>query len=142
MFRPRYGIIGMVAMPYFLLFELLAPVVEGIGYVVMPLLLFCNRLTADLFLTFFLVSVFYGVFHSTGAVLLEEISFHRYPRPRDLVHLMLMGIAENFGYRQLTVVWRLKAFVDYARGVRTWGTMQRVGWSAPEAQTVSGGVTS
>ncbi len=80
----------------------------------------------------------YGVFLSSGAVLLEEISFHRYPRPRDLVRLLLVGIAENFGYRQLTVVWRLRAFIDHARGVRSWGAMQRVGWAASGAAPALG----
>ena len=32
--NPRYGVVGMMAMPYFLLFEALGPVIEVSGYVV------------------------------------------------------------------------------------------------------------
>jgi hypothetical protein len=49
-----------------------------------------------------------------------------------------VGIAENFGYRQLTVVWRLRAFIDHARGVRSWGAMQRVGWAMSGAAPALG----
>jgi len=63
-------------------------------------------------------------------VLLEEVSFRRYPRTRDLVKLIILGLVENFGYRQITVWWRVKAFWDYIRGVKTWGAMQRVGFAA------------
>ncbi|MFN4232998.1 glycosyltransferase family 2 protein [Thermus sp.] len=36
LFNPRYGRLGLVAMPYFFLFEALAPVVEVLGYVLFP----------------------------------------------------------------------------------------------------------
>ncbi|MFX6368847.1 glycosyltransferase family 2 protein, partial [Acinetobacter baumannii] len=37
LFNPRYGRLGLVAMPYFLLFEALAPVVEVLGYALLPI---------------------------------------------------------------------------------------------------------
>jgi len=141
--RPRYGKVGMLAMPYFLFVELCAPVVEAAGYMALPLLFLSGMINVELLLTFFLVSVVYGVFFSMGAVLLEEVSFHRYPRPRDLVRLLLAAIGENFGYRQLTVFWRLRAFFDYARGNRSWGAMQRIGWTtATEPKLTFDGRTS
>jgi len=35
--NPRYGVIGMVGMPYFFLFEMLGPVIELSGYVAVVL---------------------------------------------------------------------------------------------------------
>ena len=81
-----------------------------------------------LLVTFFLVAVVYGVLFSLGAVLLEELSFHRYPNVRDLARLMAGALLENFGYRQLTVWWRLRGTLDYLRGVQSWGAMQRTGF--------------
>jgi cellulose synthase/poly-beta-1,6-N-acetylglucosamine synthase-like glycosyltransferase len=138
LFRPKYGIPGMLAFPYFVLFELLAPVVEAAGYLFLPLLLLAHLVGLQLLLTFFLVSVVYGVFFSLGAVILEELSFHRYPHPRDLITLLVVAVLENFGYRQLTVLWRLQAFIDHARGVRSWGKMQRVGWKSTPMPAASG----
>jgi hypothetical protein len=57
---------------------------------------------------------------------LEELSFHVYPRARDLLKLFLVAIIENFGYRQLTVWWRLKGLVGWLRGQKPkWGMMKR-----------------
>jgi len=128
-FNGAYGRVGLLALPYFLIYEFLAPVVEGIGYLMLPILAAMGVLNLTMLWAFFLVSVVFGVFTSLCAVLLEEISFHRYPLPRDLLRLLWCAILENLGYRQLTVWWRLKGIIDYVRGVTSWGAMQRTGFS-------------
>ena len=50
---------------------------------------------------FLAVAIFYGMFLSIAAILLEEISFRRYPGWIDLTKLLAYSILENFGYRQL-----------------------------------------
>ena len=128
LFNPRYGILGLLAVPYFFFIEMLGPVIEAVGYVVVIGGFYFGKINFELFALFFTVSVIYGIMFSVGAVLLEEMSFHRYPRLRDLATLISLGVIENFGYRQMTVWWRVKAFWDYMRGVKSWGAMQRVGF--------------
>jgi len=128
--NPRYGVIGMAAMPYFVLVELLGPVFEFFGYIAMMFLLFIGALNTQITLLFFIVALLYGVMYSVGAVLLEELSFQRYPNPRDLALLLSFGVLENFGYRQLTAWWRVRAFWDYFRGKNAWGSMQRKGFGS------------
>ncbi|HTP79532.1 MAG TPA: glycosyltransferase [Bacteroidota bacterium] len=128
LFNKQYGVIGNAAMPYFLFVELLGPVFEFIGYVLMLAMLALGILNVTLTILFFIVALFYGVIFSVGAVLLEEISFRRYPNPRHLALLLSIGVLENFGYRQLTAWWRVKAFFDYATGERRWGVMTRSGF--------------
>jgi cellulose synthase/poly-beta-1,6-N-acetylglucosamine synthase-like glycosyltransferase len=129
LFNPRYGVIGLAAMPYFFLVELLGPVFEFFGYVAMVVMFAMGILNEQLALLFFIVALFYGVMFSVGAVLLEEMSFQRYPKPGDLALLLSFGVLENFGYRQLTAWWRVKAFWDYFRGKKSWGTMERKGFT-------------
>jgi len=124
----RYGIIGMAAMPYFVFVELLGPVIEFTGYVALIVLLVLGLLNLQVAFLFFIVALLYGVMYSVGAVLLEELSFQRYPNPRDLALLLSFGVLENFGYRQMTAWWRVKAFWDYFTGKNTWGAMQRKGF--------------
>ena len=83
---------------------------------------------------FFLMAIAFGSLISVTSVLLEEIAFRRYPRARDLVLLVAVGVLENCGYRQLTTWWRLKGMWDYLRGRRGWGQMVRKGF----AERVSG----
>ncbi len=128
LFNKRYKVLGMVSVPYFVFIELLGPVIEAMGYIAVGFGYYLGIVNLEIFLLFFIVSVIYGVMFSVSSVILEEISFHRYPRARDLVKLLLLAVVENFGYRQITVWWRIKAFWDYARGVQSWGVMTRVGF--------------
>ena len=126
----NYGIIGMAAVPYFLFIELLGPAFEFAGYISMIVMLALGILNVTMTILFFIVALFYGVMFSVGAVLLEEVSFQRYPKAKDLALLLSFGVLENFGYRQITMWWRVKAFYDYfVKGVRSWGAMQRKGFT-------------
>ncbi len=127
MFNPRYGVIGMVAFPFYALGETLAPVVEAIGYLVFLVSFLTNALSLKLALVFLGVSVGYGFLLSLWAVVLEEISFRRYATARDLWKLLWFSLIEPFGYRQLTVFYRLLAFPRYLRGDMSWGVMTREG---------------
>ncbi len=130
-----YGVVGMAAMPYFLFIELLGPAIEFFGYVATAVMFAMGRLEVEMAVLFFIVSLFYGVMFSVGGVLLEEISFRRYPNPKHLAVLLAMGVIENFGYRQLTAWWRIKAFYDYMRGRGGWGKMTRTGFGTAKAAT-------
>jgi cellulose synthase/poly-beta-1,6-N-acetylglucosamine synthase-like glycosyltransferase len=139
-FNPRYGTIGWFAFPYFFFFETLGPFVEILGYVSVTLSFLLGILNLKFFLLFLALAIVYGVFLSVAAILLEEISFRRYPRWEDLLRLLLYGIAENFGYRQILAVFKVKSFWDFVRRRRMWGEMEREGFQAPEGRpAVAGG---
>jgi cellulose synthase/poly-beta-1,6-N-acetylglucosamine synthase-like glycosyltransferase len=131
--RPRYGSVGLVSLPGFLVFEMLSPVIEMSGYFLLLALWALGVLDASLAGTFFILAVMYMVLVSALAVLLEDIAFRRYPRVADLGRLLLGAVLENFGYRQLTVWWRVRAFWEYLRGDQTWGAMERRGVGARAA---------
>jgi cellulose synthase/poly-beta-1,6-N-acetylglucosamine synthase-like glycosyltransferase len=130
LFNPRYGSLGMLAFPYFFLFELLGPVVETLGYVVVILSFVLGLINLKFFLMFVAVAILYGTFLSIAAILLEEISFRRYPGWMDLSKLILFSILENLGYRQLLSLFKVKAFWDVLLGRKTWGRMDRTGFRA------------
>jgi cellulose synthase/poly-beta-1,6-N-acetylglucosamine synthase-like glycosyltransferase len=125
--RPRYGTVGMVSLPGFLIFEMMSPLVELSGYLLLPLLWGGGLLSPSLAGTFFVLAILYMVLVSALAILLEDLAFRRYPSVRDLGSLLLAAVLENFGFRQLTVWWRVRAFVEYLRGDLSWGAMERRG---------------
>ena len=126
--NPRYGTVGLLAMPYFVLFEFLGPVVEILGYIAVPLSLFLGYLDVEFAVTFFLAAVGLGALLSVAAVFLEELRLNRYPRWLDVLKLTLYGVLENFGYRQLNTVWRAWAIVSFLRNNQSWGAMERRGF--------------
>jgi hypothetical protein len=63
---------------------------------------------------------------STTAILLEELSFHTYPKVRHVLALFAVSVLENFGYRQIISFWRLQALFDWLIGRPIiWGVMKR-----------------
>jgi cellulose synthase/poly-beta-1,6-N-acetylglucosamine synthase-like glycosyltransferase len=127
--RPRYGVVGMVAMPYFLVFEAAGPVIELSGYLLTVAAIAVGVLDWRFAELLFLAAVLYGALISLAAVLLEEVSFRRYPRLRDLLLLAAVGVVENFGYRQLVTWWRMRGVIDFFLNRRGWGAMPRKGFA-------------
>jgi cellulose synthase/poly-beta-1,6-N-acetylglucosamine synthase-like glycosyltransferase len=128
--RPRYGMVGLVALPGFAVFEMLSPVIELSGYVLLPLLLLLGYIDASYAAAFMVLSILYSILVSILAVLLEDITFRRYPNPRDMAFLVGAAVLEHLGYRQLTVWWRVRAFWEFWRGDLSWGAMERRGVGA------------
>lgn len=129
MFNPRYGLVGVISMPYFLIVEFLGPVIELIGYVLMILAPFISGVYTSFALMLFLLAVTYGSLLSMSAVLLEEWSLRRYPKVKDLVRLYIYSLSEAFWFRPMTVLWRVEGIAQLIKGNRGWGEMSRKGVS-------------
>jgi cellulose synthase/poly-beta-1,6-N-acetylglucosamine synthase-like glycosyltransferase len=128
-FNPRYGAMGMIVVPYFVIIELFAPVVEAVGLVGLAVGLLTDAVNLPFAAMFFLVAYGYGLILTMATILLEEFSFHRYESIGDRAVLVGWALLENFGYRQATVVWRLRGLVKYLRGRKDWGAMERKGFN-------------
>jgi len=128
LFNPKYGNVGLFAFPYFVLFELIGPFIETFGYLAVIVSYLLGILDLQFFTMFLAVAVLYGMFLSIAAILLEEISFRRYPGWIDLTTLLAYGVLENFGYRQILSAMKVKAFWDAIRRRRAWGQMPRRGF--------------
>jgi cellulose synthase/poly-beta-1,6-N-acetylglucosamine synthase-like glycosyltransferase len=128
LFNVRYGAVGLIAYPFFLFGEALSPVIELFGYLGVALGLAFGAVDLEFVWLFLSVAVLYGMLLSVWAILLEEVSFRRYTRRRDVLRLLVASVIEAFVYRPLTLVFRLKAFWKMLRGDRRWGAMKREGF--------------
>lgn len=125
MFKKKYKLVGNLALPYYLIFELIAPLVEISGYVVFPIFYFNNLIEWKVFILFYVFSTFLGVLISLSAVFLEVMTFNRYKKIKDIMKLFIFAIFENFGYRQLTLIFRLIGIKQYMKKDTAWGEMRR-----------------
>jgi cellulose synthase/poly-beta-1,6-N-acetylglucosamine synthase-like glycosyltransferase len=129
--RPRYGMVGLVGLPFFVVFEALGPLVEvtGIAYSLIGLAI--GFVSASVAAVVFALAFSYGLVLSFGALLIEGRAFARYPDWRDLRRLMLAAAVENFGYRQWLALVRAKASWTVFRPGHGWGEMTRAGYGEP-----------
>ena len=127
-FHRKAGTVGWLACPSMLLIEGLGPVVELLGYVVMTVLIVLGMLSWASFGAFLLLAFGTGLLLSASVLLLEEVAFRTYPKPRHLAVLLMAMVVENLGYRQLTVWWRTVGLFKWITGQKQrWGDMTRKG---------------
>lgn len=130
MFNPKYGAIGMFSMPYFLFVELLGAVFEFVGYFIIFGGFFFSLVDPEIAGVLFLVTIFYGSLISALAVLLEELTLHKYPKVSHLTRLYFWALTEAFWYRPLMVLWRVKGIFAAFHKKAHWGDMKRKGISS------------
>jgi cellulose synthase/poly-beta-1,6-N-acetylglucosamine synthase-like glycosyltransferase len=133
--NPRYGVLGFFTFPYFLLFEMIGPVVEFTGLVLTVVGLLFGLIQPVVALTFFVVSILFGILMSVSALVLEEMTLRRYPKVSDVMTLFWTAIVENLGFRQLTTFWRVKGLIDGIKGKQGWGVMERKGFQKPPVKS-------
>ncbi len=119
-FNPRYGKIGIFVIPYYVFFEMVGPLVEILGYIVVPLAYILGLLNFEFLILFLVLAIFFGIFLSTVGIFLEEITYRRYPKWSNLFRLLLFGVYENLGYRQMNSLWRTHALFQFLFGKRKW----------------------
>ncbi|WP_254545510.1 glycosyltransferase family 2 protein [Halomarina pelagica] len=124
----RYGRVGLFAVPAFLLVELLGPLIEGTGYVLVAVGLALGLVDPSFTATYLLVTIGLGLVLSWLGVYSEVWSFRRYDEPRQVLSLLAAGVLENFGYRQWKTFVAWRGLVEYLRGVESWGDLSRRGF--------------
>jgi cellulose synthase/poly-beta-1,6-N-acetylglucosamine synthase-like glycosyltransferase len=127
--NPRYGKIGLIGMPFSLIIDVLGPLAEVLGYLLVPLFWFSGILNTEYALAFIALTFIWGIFISTGSLVLEELSLHRLPKARNLIKLLGIILIENFGYRQLNNIWRLQGWIEFLQKKKSWGKMTRTGFN-------------
>jgi cellulose synthase/poly-beta-1,6-N-acetylglucosamine synthase-like glycosyltransferase len=127
LFNRKYGMIGMLSYPFQLYIEGFGAAVEFIGYFMVPMALMLGIVPPTLFVLFVVLGLVYGSFLSVGAVLLEELTYRRYPGFKDLSTLLVFAVIENIGYRQLVLYYRFQGLVRFLTGFRSWEKVVHVG---------------
>ena len=123
--NPRYGTVGLMAIPYNWVFELFGAVVEALGYVIIPFSLIMGELNMFFFVIYFLLAVLLGVILSIGSLILEQYTRKSIMTAKQCLSLSLYAVLENFGYRQMITVFRLEGILKYRKLRKTWGKIKR-----------------
>jgi cellulose synthase/poly-beta-1,6-N-acetylglucosamine synthase-like glycosyltransferase len=126
LFSRRGGWAGWAAFPFALFFEGMSAVFESAGWIYFGVGYLAGWVDLDFALTFLVVNIGFGILLTVSALLLDEISHHTYPRQSQIFGLLIAAIAENFGYRQVNLYWRLLGLLQWLTGTKAkWGDMKR-----------------
>ncbi len=125
--RPKYGSAGMLALPYFVIVEALAPMVEAIGLLLLVVGLLLGQVSAGHLL--FVGSAYaLGLLVSMVVLLLDDAAFGMLTDAKMRFRMVAIVAVEHLVFRPLTIIWRLEGLVFYAQGKGDWGVQVRRGF--------------
>jgi poly-beta-1,6-N-acetyl-D-glucosamine synthase len=129
--NPRYGMLGLVSYPYWMVYEWLAPVVEFAGLIYFGYIVATGFSTWHIFVFLLLAVYAFAIFMSFLSLFFEEYTYHQYTSKKDILKLMLTALLEPFIYHPRSAWWGFKGNIDKFRGVKNWGEMTRSGFKKP-----------
>jgi cellulose synthase/poly-beta-1,6-N-acetylglucosamine synthase-like glycosyltransferase len=135
--NPRYGRIGLVAMPLMVLEDIIGPPAELLGYLVVPICYALGILEPAVALAFLSLTLVFGTGISVATLALEERQLRRTPNAADLGRIALAAVVENFGYRQINLVYRLRGFWCFLRKETAWAAVPRTGYGRLPDETTA-----
>lgn len=134
-FNPRYGRTGLIAMPYFLIFEMVGPIIEFQGYIMVLLAYLLGLLNVEIAALLFVTIILMGVLISISALLIAESDI-QYFSLSEIVVLIIYAVIENFGPRQLFSMWRVGGYINTLKKPSEWGKLTRKGFTEPSDSTI------
>jgi len=121
--NPKYGAVSLLGVSYFLFVEVLGPIIELLGYILIPVFYFMGLLDSKFVLLLIAMSLLWGISINISAIFLDTYNFRRYKKQKDVLRLCLMSVVDFLGYRQITLYERVRACF-YFRGTQ-WDTQKR-----------------
>ena len=125
-FNPKYKTTGMLAMPYYLMFETFGPMIEIQGYFMVLCAALLGILNVKIVILLFIGTVFLGIINSIAALLIAERE-EQYFTPADMGKLLFYATIENLGPRQWMSFWRIRGQFNVMFGKGGWGKINRKG---------------
>lgn len=130
LFNRNYGRLGFVVMPYILVFEFLAPIIEFTGFLFLLFLLFTKQVNFDTFWILLLYAYLIGFAVSVLTISFDLVLGKWYKKFYDYLKLVLFSAFEAILYHPLVVIFTLRGYFQYlTRRDFKWGKMTRRGFS-------------
>ncbi|MFN0065979.1 MAG: glycosyltransferase family 2 protein [Chlamydiales bacterium] len=130
-FNPRYRLAGLISYPYFLFGEVLSPIFEAYGYLTIFLTLFFGVNTLRFALIFFTMTIGITLLYTFSSCVIEMWLYRKYQSFKHMWKMIFYSLAEHFGFRQISIYWRLRAFIKILKKPSaSFKDMQKTGFTA------------
>jgi cellulose synthase/poly-beta-1,6-N-acetylglucosamine synthase-like glycosyltransferase len=134
LFNPGYGRVGLISFPYFFIFEMIGPLVEFQGYVMVVLAALLGLINESLALMLFITNILMGILISTASLLYAEREVVNF-KIKETFLLIFFAFIENFGFRQIISFFRVMGYISSLTKSKGWGKMERRGFQVGAKQS-------
>ena len=121
----RFGVVSVVSYMYYLLYELLSPVIEIFGIFTMILAWLVGILNVSFMVQFLML---YGVYGGliTITIFFQRVYTHNYRiTVSDALRAILVCLLESIFFRYVLSFVRMSAFIGYKNRKKQWGSIKR-----------------
>ncbi len=126
--NPKYGIVGLFAIPFYFVSEVIPPFIEFATYIVVGISLYIGILPISFIYYFLLITWAYGAILSLIAILMEHYSLSAPANFKFVIPKFFVSFLENFFYRQANLIYKIIGVFKYLAKKREWGEMERQGF--------------
>lgn len=126
-FKYPFSPITLFSLPYYLLFEVISPLVQLLVTLAIPFLALFGVIQID-YLVLLLLSVIYNAVINILFLMLD-FKFGHYYRFPDQMKLMSTSLMEPFFYHQLNCYWKLLGTLEYLKKV-----FVKAAWTPPRGE--------
>ncbi|NIG54216.1 glycosyltransferase family 2 protein [Chitinophaga sp. Cy-1792] len=128
--NPRYKKLGLIVLPYNLLFEFLAPIIEFAGIIFYIYLIFTHQVNWPYAKILLLFVYLFSITITTLAMCWDQLTYPHYKTWKEVIGLTFMAFLEPILYHPLIVFFALRGYWFFLIGKKTsWGNMQRQGFA-------------
>jgi len=131
MLNPRYGLIGLVSFPYWVLFEWLAPVVQFVGLGYVTFITIFGLLNLNTFVIMMLFVISFSLMYSFFGIFYEAYTYNKYRGLKYLAKAFMVALIETFLYQPLNMYFSVTGNFDAffrKKKKKGWGEMTRKGF--------------
>ncbi|WP_353779829.1 glycosyltransferase [Winogradskyella sp. 3972H.M.0a.05] len=128
-FNPKYGLMGMLGYPVWILYERFGPIIELIGIVYFICASYLGHVNWLYTISFLIATYLFAIMYSLLAILTEEVTYHQYKKKGDLTKLILTIFMEPFTYHVFLLYPALLGNIaQLFKFKKKWGRIEREGF--------------
>jgi cellulose synthase/poly-beta-1,6-N-acetylglucosamine synthase-like glycosyltransferase len=128
-FNPKYGGAGMLAFPYFLIFETIGPWFELQATILLIVGLSLGWISSSVLIFTLLANFAISAFLSLCAMVISDWQGSMFTLP-DRLLLAAAALIETLGFRQMMSFYRISGYINTLKKKTGWGKMTRQGFSS------------
>lgn len=123
LFNPKYGVVGMLTLPYFLIIEALGPIITFIGILSIITLYISGLINHFSIILFFLLEFVWGTMINIFALYIDLFTKHAYKGYLPYIKLLFLSVIEPFIYKPLLKAELFSATFNFMNS--NWGEIKR-----------------
>lgn len=123
--NPKFGVLGYISYPYYLIYELISPITETLGLIFVFLAFFLELINFKFMIVYLFIYILFCTICTITSFFTRVYTNMKDISIKDFFKVVIFSFLENFGFRQLVNLYRLSTFFTASKYKLHWGKIER-----------------